>query len=62
MVNQGFVERVLITRAWGGDIVLMDISKMRITPAGIDYLRENSVIRKIVEYLPEARTIWELFT
>lgn len=61
MVNQGFVDKVNIVRAWGGDIVMMDYSRMRITPAGIDYLRENSTMRKIVETLKEAIPIMELF-
>ena len=62
MEAQGLVENVVIRRAWGGDIVLMDWSKMRITPAGIDYLRENSTMKKIANLLPEARAIWELFS
>lgn len=62
MVKQGFVEKVLIHRAWGGDVVMMDYSRMRITPAGIDYLRENNTMRKIVETLKEAIPIMGLFT
>ena len=62
MVNQGFVDKVVVQREWGGDIVLMDWSRMRITPAGIDYLRENNTMKKIANLLPEARAIWELFS
>ena len=62
LTNNEYVDKVVVTRAWGGDIVRIDYSKMRITPKGIDYLIENSTIRKIVEFLPEARSIWELFS
>lgn len=62
LLEKGYVERVLITHAWGGDIVGMNISKMRITPEGIDHLRENNIIRKAALALKEAAPIISLFT
>lgn len=62
MEKQGFIENLLIHKAWGGDIVMMDWSRIRITPAGIDYLRDNNTMKKIAGLLPEARAIWELFS
>lgn len=61
MVNQEFVENVQITRSWDGDVVMIDHSRIRITPKGIDYLRENSMMKRIVASLPEAAAIIELF-
>ena len=62
MLKQNLIENVNITRAWGGDIVLIDISKIRITPDGIDFLQENSKIRKVLNLIPQAKAIWELFS
>lgn len=62
LLERGYVERVSIVRAWGGDIVRMDVSKMRITPDGIDYLRENNTVRKAAEALKEAASIISLFS
>lgn len=50
-----------IVKAGGGDIVTVDYQSLKITPEGIDYLQDNSKIKKICETLKEAKAIWELF-
>lgn len=60
MESQGFLKGN-ITKAWGGDIVMIDYKSLKITPTGIDYLQDNTKIRKICETLKEAKAIWELF-
>lgn len=40
---------------------MLDYQNLKITHAGIDYLQDNSKIRKICETLKEAKSIWELF-
>ncbi len=59
MIEQGLI-KCTCTKAWGG-IVMIDYNSLKITPAGIDYLQDNSKIRKICETLIEAKSIWELF-
>ena len=61
LFERGYVEDVLITRARGGEVIRVDVSRMQITPEGIDYLRENSTVRKIAEALPAALPIISLF-
>lgn len=61
MQEQGLIERVSFTRAWGDEIVMMNVDKIRITPDGIEYLRENSVMKKLIYTLPEAASIISLF-
>ena len=39
-------------KEWNGDIVLVDYANLKITPAGIEYLKENSIIKKIWVYNP----------
>lgn len=60
MAEQGFV-RMRQIKAWGGDIVYRDIEGIQITHQGIEYLRDNSAIRKIVDTIPMAAAIFELF-
>ena len=60
MASQGLLTGK-ITKAWGGDILMIDYHSLKITPAGIDYLQDNSKIRKICETLKEAMPIWEVF-
>lgn len=60
MESQGFITGN-ITRSWGGDIILVDYSSLKIMPAGIDYLIENTTIRKVCNTLKEAKEIVSLF-
>lgn len=60
MEEQKFIKGNIV-KAWGGDIVTVDYQSLKITPEGIDYLQDNSKIKKICETLKEAKTIWELF-
>lgn len=61
MNEKGLVEKVTIIKAWGGDVVRIDYDKMRITPEGIDYLKDNSTMQKVVQTLHEAIPIMSLF-
>ena len=60
MQEQNFIKGIII-RDWGGEIVIVDYDSLKITPQGIDYLRENSTIRTVCETLKEAAQIWSLF-
>lgn len=60
MADQGFIKGKLI-KAWGGDIVCVDYNSLEITPKGIDYMIENTTIRKICNTLKEAKSIFSLF-
>lgn len=62
MTEQGFVENVFITKGMGGVVVNIDYEDMRITPAGIDYMLENTTIRKVIGGLKEAAEISSLFS
>lgn len=50
-----------IFRAWGGDIACIDYDSFKITVKGIDFLRDNSSIRKVCETLKEAASIYSIF-
>lgn len=59
--EQGYVEHVYISKTMRYVIYQMDISDMRITPAGIGYMLENTTLRKVIEGLKEAAEIASLF-
>lgn len=60
MMEQGYISGVIV-KSLSGKIVMPVYKTLKITPAGIDYLQDNSKIRKICETLKEAKSIWELF-
>ena len=60
LIDKGFIADVHISKAWGGDVVGIDIKRARITLKEIEYLKENSTMRKIAETLKEAIPIWSL--
>lgn len=60
LVSDAYLEDVTITKAWGGDIISIQLEDAAITPKGIAYLQENSKMRKIMHCLPEAKAIMSL--
>ena len=52
MQNKGWITGLRFTHAWGGDLVRVDgYSRIRITGDGIQYLCDNSTMRKTLEWL-----------
>lgn len=61
LIDLGFIADAEVNRAWGGDIMNIDTRRARITLKGVEYLRDNSKMRKIAEVIKEAESIWSLF-
>lgn len=57
LYNQGFVSGVVIDKAWGGDLAMVDIEDIMITPLGIEYLTDNSFLKKAKEFLKDVKAI-----
>ena len=57
MMNQGFIEGVSLTKAWGRESMVTDMSGCRITPAGIAVLCDNNLMEKAKRFLKEAKEI-----
>lgn len=58
--SHGYI-RMTAIKDWSGEVVMRDISSIRITQEGIDFLADNSKIRKAIEAIPMAASIFELF-
>lgn len=57
LYNQGLVSGVSISKAWGGNTVICDIENIMITPLGIEYLTDNSFLKKAKEFLKDIKAI-----
>lgn len=55
MQNEGLIEGLVITKAWGGVYLLgSDLRDAEITAAGIHYLKDNSTMKKVGDTLKAA--------
>ena len=54
MIDRGLIKGN-VTKAWGKEIIAIDYASLKILPGGIDYLQDNSKVRKICETLKEAK-------
>ncbi|MDO4662479.1 MAG: YjcQ family protein [Tissierellia bacterium] len=59
--DKGYIKNLILTKAWGGDVVGYDLSKIKITGDGIAYLRDNSRMKKLINLIKEARAIMSLW-
>ena len=57
LIDSGFVTGVSYAKAWGADVVVLNLAAAQITPAGIEYLCENNRLKKVVEYLKDIKAI-----
>lgn len=55
LLNEGYITGVR-TRTWGGDEII-DLSQCQITPKGISYIFENSLLEKAKQFLKEVKEI-----
>ena len=54
MQGEGQIDGVRFTKAWGGNCILIsDLSEISITPAGIRYLNENTIMKRIGKTISE---------
>lgn len=57
MLSDGYIRGVSLTFAMGHQLVDYDLSKCQITPKGIEYLCDNSTLKKAYRFLKEAKSI-----
>lgn len=57
MLDQGFIRGVVQSRAGGGNYIKGQLSHCEITPLGIDYLCDNSLIERAKQFLKDVKDI-----
>lgn len=62
MYNEGLIENLNTVKTPSGKLLDLSINEgTQITPRGIAYLQDNSNIRKVLQMVPMAATIADLF-
>lgn len=57
LYNSGLIRGITITKAFGGNRIINNLEECEITPAGIEYLCDNSFLSKAREFLKDAKAI-----
>ena len=57
LVKQGLITGPVIVTAWGREKTVKNLDEAQITPAGIEYLCENSFLSKAKQFLKDAKAI-----
>ena len=57
LVKDGYIDGIIITKAWGNQVIINDLEYCQITPKGIEYLCDNSFIEKAKEFLKDVKAI-----
>ena len=57
LYQDAYIENITIKKSWGNVIVIENIDDIQITPKGIDYLLNNSLLEKAKEFLKEIKEI-----
>ena len=58
--RKGYTEGFTIAKMWGGEAIVISYDA-KITPEGFEYLQENKTMRKVYNYLKEARGWMPIF-
>lgn len=61
MIKQGLIEGLRIRDIEGKALITGSMENVAITPAGIDFMIDNSKVRKIAAAIPQAAAIMSLF-
>jgi len=57
MQNGGYIEGLRIMKAWGQDTIVEDFELCGITPEGIAYLVDNTMLQRVKKALKEQKEI-----
>ena len=57
IVTDGYVENIVIIPVENSEPIIKILDNVRITPKGIEYLQDNSSMKKVAKYLKEVAVI-----
>lgn len=57
MLEQGFIEGIVVTNSWGNTVIIDNLDSCQITPEGIGYLCDNNMLKKAKMFLKEIKEI-----
>ncbi len=57
MLESGYVEGISIAKVFGSEKIINNLERIQITPEGIDYLCNNSLLEKAKTFLKDVKEI-----
>ena len=57
MYEDGYIEDITITKAFGETYIIHNLDSIQITPLGIDYLCNNKLLEKAKRFLKDVKDI-----
>lgn len=57
LYHDGYIENVMIKKPWGKACIIENLEDIQITPKGIDYLLNNSLLERAKKYLKDIKEI-----
>lgn len=57
LYRYGFITGITITKPFGGERIINNLENCEITPAGIEYLCDNSFLEKAKQFLKDVKAI-----
>lgn len=55
LLDAGYVNGIVITRAFGSTSIIQGLESAQITPLGIEYLSDNAFLQKVKRFLQDAK-------
>lgn len=57
LFKYGYISGITVTKAWGNSFFISGLENCEITPLGIEFLCENSFLKKAKEFLKDIKAI-----
>ena len=57
LIDEEYISNVQYDRTWCGEIIISNLDQAQITPKGIEYLDDNSLMEKAKKFLKETKEI-----
>ena len=61
LIDEEYISDVQYDRTWCGEIIVSNLDQAQITPKGIEYLNENSLMEKAKKFLKEQKKLCRLY-
>lgn len=61
MIDEEYISNVQYDRTWCGEIIISNLDQAQITPKGIEYLNENSLMEKAKKFLKGQKKLCRLY-
>lgn len=57
LLNEGYIKGPVVSKTWANERIISGLNNAEITPAGIEFLCDNSFMEKAKRFLKDAKAI-----